>query len=293
MSSARQYSFIAQFVDAYSFRIMIEYLKLYCDEGIFIFTKDNIIFRRSNEKGNKDLDPAKYKEPDLINEILLNVKELVYYEFNELENLSVGVDMTTFKNALADVGKKDVIKWSFECKDSCFTIQKLDTNIDSNGIRVPIKKVDHEDIQLEEYTRDLSNPNFVTPLADFAKKCKPISSNCDFIYLHQYNRGLKMEKIATGSNADRYNNFGIVPENIVSNNNGIRIVLKTNQNSENKIIEKIKVRSENIKNLGKLNNISQNSNIRFYFENAGKMPVRISCNIGTYGMLITHFIGVD
>jgi hypothetical protein len=279
--SSKNYSIIAHFYDAYSLRILIDYLKTSHDVGNFIFAKDYIMFKRSNAKGDKNVDEKSFKPAEIINEVILNPKELVFYEFNETEPKVVGVDIATFKASLIDIGKKDAIRISLLKNDDHFNIQKLDSNVDSNGIRVPLKRVEDEEFELDEYKREIKNPNFVTPLADFAKKCKPISSNCEFIYLHQYLKGLKMEKISTGIIGDRYYKFGIFEENTISNSSGVKIVVKGNTD-ESKIIEKIKIRSEYVKNLGKLNNMSQFTNIRFYFED----------DIGCYGHLISHLVGI-
>lgn len=289
MSSPSVTSIKAHFTDGYSFRILIDYLKMYHDEGRFIFDSNTIQFKRSNGKGNPD-DSKTYRPAEVINEVLINTKELVVYEFNETSPVIIGVDMGTLKNALSDVGKKDSISITMIRGYDSFTIQKLDSNVDSNGIEVKIKQVEDELYDTDEYKRQINDPNFVTPLTDFAKKCKPISTGCEYIYLHQYSKGLRMEKVGAGVSSSRYFNFGKVDDAVISNGTGPKIIIKGM--TESKIIEKIKIRAENIKSLAKLNNISQSSNIRFFFEDSGEKPVRISCSIGCYGLIISHLVGI-
>jgi hypothetical protein len=272
-----KYVFRAQFCYAYSLRILIEYLRTYHEDGQFIFAENVITFRRSNARGSIN-DEKNYKSADVINEVSIYVKELVLYEFNEPGPVKIGIDMSMFKTALGDVGKKDSILITMLRGSNALIIQKLDTNTNSNASSVPLKMVEDDHTEVEQYVRPLHNPNFVTPLADFAKKCKPISTGCEHIYLHQYKSGLRMERIGIGTSTERYYNFGKVGEE--------------SETDDCKIIERIKIRSENIKNLCKLNNISQESNVKFFFEDVPGKPVRLACNVGTYGIVICTQVGL-
>lgn len=276
MSSSKNYSFVAEFVDAYSFRNLIEYLKCHNDEIIFIFTKDVIFCKRAN------------KQMELINEIIINTKELVNYEFNEEENFSVGLDLTEFKESLG-VGKKDSVRILCPKKDNCIIIQYLTHtgSYENNGQKVSIKKVEEENFELDEYKRAITDPNFVVPLINFTKSCKPLNTDCTYVNFYQYNKGLKIEKIGSGSNVDKFQNFGIVNDDSIMKTKSLKIVIK--DDSDNKMIDQTKIRSTDVKNFSKLNNISTNTNIRFYFEK--DIPIRLSYNIGCYGSLIVHILG--
>lgn len=278
-SSSIKYSIVAEFAEAYSFRILLDYLKTNIEQAEFVFTNRGIFLKRADKKGQ------------LINEIIINIRELVRYELNENEGFTIGVDLTLFKDNLSDIGKKDSMRWSLVQGEDSFIIQMLghSGSYDTNGRKVKIKKVESEEYSLDEYKRQLDDPNFVTPLSDFTKKCKPISSDCNFIILHQYNRGLKMEKIGAGSVGDQYYIFGIIDENTFVNPNGLKMTIKGE--SETKIIDQLKISSSLIKNLSKLSNVSTGTNIRFFFE--ADRPVRISCNIGCYGTLINHMVGIS
>jgi hypothetical protein len=264
MSEFNDYVFMAEITDAYSFRILVQYLDVFYTEGIFRFDKNRIDFLRSN------------KQEDLINDLSINTKELTRYEFNLEEPIEIGFDFSQFKNNVASIGKNDSVRWSLKKGADSFIIQIVGNNnkdYDSNAKKVKIKQVERQEIELEEYTRNLDNPNFVSPLSDFAKSCKTISKDCEAVYFNQYQRGVKIEKIVNDINPGQFNIFGIVDE-------------KT-ENSESKI----KISSQNIKNLNKLNNLSIKSNVKFYFEN--DYPIRLSCPIGVYGKLVIHMKDIN
>jgi hypothetical protein len=289
--SEKKYSFIAVFAQAYSFRILIDYLKAVHEEGYFTFDKKSIRFIKQNKIVKKKSGDE--EGGDLVNDVIINTKELIHYEFNEDRPLNIGVDLGNFKDTINSIGKKDGIRLSLVKNDDTFNIQVMENynTSDSNGRKVVIKKIDqledYSNFGPSEYKRDLSEPNFVIPLVDFCKKCKTMSVNCNSIYLNQYQQGLKMEKIGKGTSGDQFSNFGIVDRPKVIP--GDRIVLKIGNDDEvSTFINKLQVRAENIKNLVKLNNISSETNMRFFFENDKESAIRLSCNIGCYGSIIIH-----
>ncbi len=264
MTDSKDYIFMVEITDAYSFRMLIQYLNTFHKEGEFIFTSKGISFIKANDK------------LDLINDVHINPKELTRYELNVAEPFKVGCDLTQFKTNVGSIGKNDSIRWSLKKDADHFITQIVGTNskdYESNVTRVKIKTVDVDDIELEDYRRKIDDPNFVSPLSDFAKACKPIAKDCDAINFFQYKIGVKVEKIVNDINPGRYNYFGTVDE----------------KNDE--IINKLKISSLNIKNLNKLNNMSVKSNIRFYFEH--DLPTRLSCNVGVYGILVIHMKNPD
>jgi len=264
MTDSKDYIFMVEITDAYSFRMLIQYLNTFHKEGEFIFTPQGITFIKANDK------------LDLINDVYINPKELIHYEVNTDKPLKIGCDLTQFKTNVGSIGKNDSIRWSLKKDADHFITQIVGTNskdYDSNVKRVKIKSVETDDIELEDYARKVIEPNFVSPLSDFAKACKPIAKDCNAVYFFQYNNGVKIEKIVNDINPSQYNTFGTIDE-------------KTDQ-----IINKLKISSLNIKNLNKLNNMSTKSNIRFYFE--ADLPTRLSCNVGVYGTLVIHMKNPD
>jgi hypothetical protein len=264
MAESKDYIFMAEITDAYSFRMLIQYLDTFHKEGEFIFTKDGITFLKANDK------------QDLINDVTINPKELVRYEFNSEQPLTIGCDLSQFKTNVASIGKNDSVRWLLKKGADYFITQIVGTNskdYESNAKKVKIKNVETDDIELADYCRKINDPNFVSPLSDFAKACKPISKDCEAVCFNQYRKGVKIEKIVNEINPGQFNIFGTVDE-------------KTDI-----IHSKLKISSINIKNLNKLNNMSTKSNIRFYFED--EMPTRLSCNIGVYGILVIHMKNPD
>ena len=90
-----------------------------------------------------------------------------------------------------------------------------------------------------------------------------------------------------GIAGEHFNKFGIIDEKVLQDESksGPKIVVRQDE------IKKIKIRSENIKNLSKTTNLSTSSNIRFFFED--DMAIRLSCNIGCYGRLVIHMLDAD
>lgn len=259
MADFKDYIFIAEFTDAYSFRILIQYLDMFYSEAEFEFRKEGIFFLRSNTK------------EDLINEVIINPKELVRYEFNSEKPLKLGCDLSQFKSNVGSIGKNDSVRWSLKRGDDAFSTQIVGNNskdYESNAKKVKIKAVESQEFELDPYKRSIDNPNFVSPLSDFAKNCKPISKDCQAVYFNQYPKGVKIEKIVNDITPGQFNIFGTVDEKLDIPEN------------------RIKISSANIKNFNKLNNLSVKSNMRFYFEK--DIPTRLSCNIGVYGILIIH-----
>jgi len=276
----KQFSFVANFCEAYSFRNLIEYLKAFHSEIDFVFKKDGIYILRSNAK------------QDLINEVWINARELTYYEYNEDEEMFVrGVDTASLKTAVQLIGKKDSARFSMLKNDDSFRLQIMGFNnkdFDGNVNKIKTKAIERQEIELNDYKRSLSEQNFVVPLADFAKSCKPMSSQCNFVYLSQFPRGAKIEKITNGVSGELVNKFGIIDEKVLNSSDektGPKLVIRQDD------IKRIKIRSENIKNLAKTNNMSGSSNMRFYFEN--EIIIRLNCNIGCYGSLTVHMVDAD
>lgn len=273
------YSFVIDYAEAYSQRILFDFLQAGLEEGILTFSKKFITFKRANAK------------KEVITEFIIYTRELVYYEFNEEDNFSVGIDMGACKEALSNIGKKDSIRMSLLKGDDSIIVRLMahTSGFDSNGRKIKIKVVEAEEYDLDEYKRALDEQNFVTPLGEFAKSCKPISTGCTLINLHLFEKGIKLEKVGSGTVGDSFCSFGSLDDNTIIGAGGLKIAVKSD--SEPKEIENMQIRASDIKNLSKLNNISSCSNVRFYVDK--DRPLRISCNIGCYGILIQHMVGIQ
>jgi len=279
----KEYSFIAEFIDGYSFRNLFEYLKGYHDVGQFTFKSDGIHFIRSNNKA------------DLINEFWIKAKELTLYEFNESSPITKGVDVALFKAAVAIIGKKDSVKWSLFKNSDSFNIQLMGHNnkdYDGNIQKIPIKNIEEQEIEMDECKRSLDDPNFVWPLSDVAKSCKPISTGCSHIYIYQYKKGIKIEKNINGTAGEHFCKFGRIDEKD-NLDNQLSSMSISQSSTSSATVNRIKIRSENIKNLHKINNLSEKTNMRFYFEESGNQFIRLSCNIGCYGLLTIYMLNVN
>jgi hypothetical protein len=281
----KKYSFIADFNEAYSFRMHVEFLGSVHEHGYYTFDKNHIKFIKINDKG------------DMVTEVTIYTNDLVNYEFNEEQPLIVGVDFEDYITKVKDIGKKDSIRMSLLKNNECFNIQLIgnETTINNDCRPIKIKKIeqleDYSDL-ITDYKRPLNDQNFVTPLSSFSKICKHLGTNCTHIYLHQYLKGLKMEKIGTGKSQEPHSTIGKIEEPTIITANGFN--LKINDESSNStLIGKSKIRSKNIKDLSKLTNISSNTNVKFYFEDDVDSPIRLLYLMGCYGDIKIHMMNVN
>jgi len=278
------YSFVALFNDGYAFRNIFEYLKTEFTDCKFYFNKDCIYMKQLT------------REQDIITEIVINSADLVQYDFYETDEtgkpreISKGFDVSIMKVALADVGKKDSVKFSLLKNDSAFNIQIItpnNHNFDNNAKRIPIKSVDEVKLEMSEFSRSLNNPNFVWPLSDVAKNCKTISVGCDFVGVSVYPRGCKLDKIGNANSVEHACKFGKTDDTVMTSLNSPKLSIKS------KPLFKIHLKSENIKNLDKCKNFSVNTNVKFYFEEEKEAPIRLLVPIGCFGHMIFYGIPIE
>jgi hypothetical protein len=272
------YSFIALFNDGYAFRNIFEYLKTEYNDCKFYFKRDSIYMKQLSQK------------QDMITEIIINTSDLVQYDFYSDSDFSKGFDVSIMKAALADVGKKDSVKFSLLKNDSAFNIQIItpnNHNFDNNAKRIPIKSVDEIKIEMDEFSRKLDNPNFVWPLSDVSKNCKTISVGCDFISLSLYSKGCKLDKICGNNSVEHSCKFGKTDDTLMTGLNSPKINLKV------KPLYKLNLKSDNIKNLDKCKNFSVNTNVKFYFEEIEGAPIRLLIPIGCFGYMIFYGIHIE
>ena len=116
MSDFKDYIFIAEITDAYSFRILIQYLDSFYSDAEFEIRKNGIFFLRSNTK------------EDLINDFNMNPKELIRYEFNLDKPFKLGCDLSQFKTNVASIGKNDSVRWSLKHGADSFVLQIVGNN---------------------------------------------------------------------------------------------------------------------------------------------------------------------
>ena len=288
--------FLAEFTDGYCFRNLIEYLRHSNVEGNFVFSKEEISYEQRDGK-NILFNSCKIKTCKLSKYI---------YKIPDGNTLYVGLNMVDIQTQTKNIGKKDGCRIYFKNnRDPNLYIQIISSNKGnrSNIHFVRTKPVTDEATgEMPDYDND--HPNAITGLGDFAKTCKILgTTKCDYVIIRGYEKGITMSASVEGKLIGRVETFG---ECFNTNKNkelpdishifsslGVEIdeVPTGMRNRKTKIcikegheIPTVKVPSDIIKNLGKLNNTSANGVISFYLQKKGQ-PWKISAHIGFIGTL--------
>lgn len=292
------------FHEGYSFRHLIEFFKkIGCTQIDLFVGERGIYIAETNESMN----------PYLIVEIYAD--QLVEYKYKSISGkttmITIGID--DLYAEVQNVPKKKALKIYKSANDPLhLRIQKLDSyrTSDSGGtiislaIRTKAKQIYTE----PKYT--IKNPVCVIPISDFADKCKEFSTY-DNVILKSSKKGVAMLGMSNGLSKPKYEEFGkfkmqeeTVPALTIDlstiNLNNLNLN-NLNLNSQELVVHKpsptpvngsgIKLRSEFIKSLMKLNNISPGGILQFYIEKEpinGIMsykPLFLSCTVGSYGRM--------
>lgn len=288
------------FHEGYSFRHLIEFFKkIGCTQIDLFVGEKGIYIAETNESVN----------PYLIVEIYAD--QLVDYKYESASGkttmITIGID--DLYAEVQNIPKKKALKIYKSANDPLnIRIQKLDSyrtndtggTIISLAIRTKAKQIYTEPIY------NIKHPVCVVPISDFADKCKEFSTY-DNVILKSSKKGIAMLGMSNGLSKPKYEAFGDfdmheeeqVPSvdlstinfNNLNLNNQVKEIIVQKQNTSSINGSGIKLRSEFIKSLMKLNNISPGSVLQFYVEKEpmnGIMsykPLFLSCTVGSYGRM--------
>ena len=290
-------SFVAEFSEGYTFRNLIEYLRVTNTKGNFRFSRDFIYYEQI------DADNT------IVNQIEIQTCELTHYEITtQNEEIIVGINISDLRAITKTIGKKDGVRIFKHANDPLLYIQIISQSARSNNRQnVSIVRPQHVDLvtyEIPEYQSEKS-PNCTIPTADFSKTCTSMSSvKCSYVTIYGLPKGLIIEGLQEGSMFGRREQFGncdgyatsvpsvsagsssISPKpdlrlNIPSGPKP-KLVLRT----DNTPIVKIKVKMSIVKALAKLNNLATMGTIKAYAEPDN--PMKFSCKIGGYGILRSY-----
>lgn len=289
-------SFVAEFSDGYSFRNMIEYLRVTNTKGNFIFSREVIRYEQADATMTT------------LNQIEIETCELTQYEFNSrTSEIIMGVNIGDMRAITKTIGKKDSIRLYKTSNDSLLYIQIICHSTRGTRTNVSIVRpiaVDLVEYEFPGYKRTEKYPNCTVPTAEFAKMCTAMSSvKCNYVTVYGLPKGAIFEGLVEGSIFGRIERFGnhdgfttsTVQSDQSSDNPDLKVkvnnitvpsaprpklVIKT-PNTEQQV--KIIVKMSTIKALAKLNNLSLMGTVKIYME--PKNPLKLVCKIGTYGTL--------
>lgn len=294
--------------DGYTFRNLIEFLKNTNTSGNFIFTKDRITYSRADATNS------------ILNEILILGCNLTYYIYNSpLPEIVIGVTISNLRKITKPIGKKDSVRLYMLPNDPLLYIQIVSVNTKAlsrnNANFVMPQKIDRLEYDPGQYLRSEENPNCTIPIMDFCKMCTSMHSiSCSYVTIRGLPRGSIFEGMMEGGITGRIDKFGIVdnqaPTSVtipdmsaitpllndlcldkirVPVGKAPKLVIK----SAAEMAEiRTRVRIATIKALSKINNLSPPAGIvKLYIERG--VPLKLICNIGTYGKLIIYLRDIE
>lgn len=265
--------FSANFADGYIFRNLIEYLKNTNQSGIFLFSKERILYKQSNAISK------------IVNKIEIRCEDLVSYEYNSSEEqIPVSVNFVDILTILRNTGKKDSIK-IFQRTDEpsiLYFQSKSHTSIDGESSNENISMIRLQylnPLEFDESANEIEekNPNVVIQNSMFNKVFKTFSSmKCDSISIIGKNKGIMLISISKGEIFGRIEKIGEISEDIGN-------IEKLESDPDYSVI---KVSCSTMKSLCKIGNLG--SIIKIYMEK--NKPLKIVTNIGSFGNLKSYVI---
>lgn len=295
----------AEFSDGYSFRNLIEYLRLTNLTGTFRFYTDKIVYEKSN------------KDHTILNQFIIYPHELTDYNLDsKTGEIITTVTLSNFRNVTKNIGKKDRAILYKSPNDSRLYIRILNSNSQSGSEPSGLFPVDTEDIEYYEYahptfTRKENEPNCTVNQTDFAKMCSSmLAVKSRYVTAHGMRNGIIFKGISSTGKVVYVKDFGKVREeqekiynknitilnsciNSINSFRNNRKIIKSSNVPAPKLrigeyaeIDRFTMSMPTIRGLAKLNNLSPMGNIKIYIER-GK-PLRFICSIGGYGKLTVH-----
>lgn len=301
--------FFAEFNESYSFRNLVEYLKNTNVEGNFVFTKDLITYTRADASNT------------ILNEVIIRGCDLTYYIYNSpLPEIIIGLTIANLRRITKPIGKKDSVRLYMLPSDPLLYIQIISVNTKAlsrnNANFVKPQLCDTIEYDPGTYTRSEDSPNCTIPVMDFCRMCTAHNSlQNSFVTVRGLPRGVIFEGIIDGDITGRIDKFGIVdnigngaadPVSISDNNPAIFSEIRLDKikaptgKAPKLVIQtaaeaaeiRLKIKVSTIKALSKLNNLSTSGGIiKIYIEK--DLPIKLVCNIGTYGKLIIYLRDAD
>lgn len=285
--SNRESSFSIEFPDGFTFKHIIEYLRITNSHGTFIFKKDSIMYMQGDANSS------------ILNEIIINTSSLKYEFESANESIDVGINIQDIRTLTKNINKRDGMILIKPPNEDYLDVIHIDSKnqVNQSCGKVRLQYREQAEYELPVYSNDENNPNFSIPASEFCRKCNNISSvKCDTILINCYPKGARFDAFIHGGVVEKYEPFGscdiksgFIDTARLSGDSGdkfVRLVVKTNDP-----VPIVKVRTVTVKALSKLNNLSTNGTIRFYME--PNNPIKIISPISSYGILRIYIKNYD
>lgn len=269
---------MAEFIDGYSFRQLIDYLKtILTSEAVLIFTPTEIKLRKP-DNCNRTL-----------NDIVIRGEDLGRYEYySEAEEEYFGFDLSRFKTTTSTIGKKDGFRiWKYENNDRTFMSkisQKKNSTTNSYDY-IMNKLVQIDNFELPEY--DTAHNCSITA-SDFSEMCKSMTSiKCKEVVAIGFHRGIIFQAVTDTEIVGRHVQFGdpnLKPgEEKIFDPNLKTGAVNVDWDTGNEI-SRVLIATSTIKALVKINNFSSGiNNLQVYIKENN--PICIRARIGNFGII--------
>jgi len=267
-----------EFLEAYSFRGLLNYLKQITKTGNFFFKKDGITFRETNSTGV------------VLVSFKINPQELSIYQYKvvdsegkEVEELKVGMNLNEMAKKCKGIQKKDGLGIKiYGGGDNKIHLFFNRAKVESTS-HSPKAFVDIEETNYINYTEpkySLTNPSFKPSIAAFTKMCSTIG-NCNrgsYSTFECFEKGIIINGRSPNGSLSSQEKLGEPEGDKIHGGRGI--VIKT----PNPIWFSLEVACEILKSMSKFNNLTFSPIIKFYIEK--NLPLKLEISVGTYGNLV-------
>lgn len=271
----------AEFNDAYSFRILVEYLNLTNDNGNFIFTPKNIYYFRGNDSNQ------------VFNEVLIHTHELTHYEYNHDEaEVVAGVNLTQFKNAIKKIGKKDIARLMVFDGQVCLKIIGSPKNYSENDVEiVRTQHLDRAVFDGDGY-QDETEPNCTVSIQKFTSACSDLAGCKDeYIKVIGLDHGVIFEARQGGNLRANIRYCGHFEDFTVRPSQKAKSKLRINFQYHDQIVT-YKIHRRIVSALSKLTNISPNGTVKIYIQ-PSPLPIKLLLHLSTYGDVAIYLQGSE
>jgi hypothetical protein len=291
--------FVAEFMEGYSFRGIIDYLKLTNVNGPFIFHKDAINYSQCDATET------------ILNNLEIRTFDLTHYQFNHSTPVAYGVTLANLKQNMAVVGKKDGVRFISYLTQPFIFIQHLGQGSDESGRKnismVRVQSSEPVQMTVEGYKRGENDPNCTVRVQDFCKTCSNVVRvKSDYVTIKSCPTGIRFQAMLDGSISGSYYEFGNFNKApLIDNNKNEQLKRLTDylssitfdnvsdvSDSSPKLVVKdsdelntIRVKSSYIKALSKLNNSFKEGTVKMYMEEG--LPLKLIFN-NTYARLTIY-----
>ncbi len=175
-------NFIAEFCDAYTFRNMMEYIRIGGQQGYFVFHKDCIRYTWPNDSGT------------VLNDIYIDSSELVKYSWNSSTGpIYVGLLLSAVRDITKPTKRGDTARLYKRKGEAVLYIQVI-----TKGDRGPnlgtVRMIEGEgytkyDVPFNE--AEEKHPTCVVSTSEFSSMCTAMGQiKCDFVTVVPYDNGV-------------------------------------------------------------------------------------------------------